>query len=344
MSKIRGTRGDDYIMAWSHEGKPDRFLGLGGDDRFIFHDLAERDVFIGGPGDDTLLDVSFYLPMRPVRVERGLTFDGGREWDAIHIEVTVDRHDQTARLGQLYGKLTSVEERRVDVILDAQGRRPLDDFRLFGSTAADSLSIRLDDGTAADDVVIDMGKGHDIVTIEDGIGDLRIALGRGDDRYVGYNTWSDISASDRTFVSGGPGRDDFELGASVERIFGGDGKDAIRLGLNQIGLKTDVVKGGRGADDFVLRRWDMTREIAEIEDFRSGTDKVVIDGYVLFPRGTSVDLALEFDVPDAFSTGLSYIRASGSLFWRDDLVLQFDPGTKIVEGDVIGTYDYDLLI
>ena len=347
MPIIKGTRGDDYISAQNGSGR-DIVRGMSGDDTLVFQRLRDRDRFEGGSGDDELTEVDLYLPVSRTAAGRGIEFDGGPGFDTIEVELTVDRHDSRGFLGHLFRNVEGVESRLVDVILDAQGSRPLDGFRLQGSKWADEVTLKLDYETGADGSRIDLGAGDDVFIVDfyydvDGFGRSRVELGRGDDLYRS-EVASFHAVSDEAFrIEGGGGRDTFDLGGSFERANGGKGADLFVLDENRPGAAPDSLKGGRGADTFLFDMRPLTGGVrAEIEDFRSGKDRVVVENFLVGDQVLDDFAHIGPDGPDVFSI-MRYDRAEGLLYYGDRAVLDLGEGTRAVASDFLMVGDYDLI-
>ena len=345
MAIIRGTRGDDYISAENDPGR-DVVRGLAGDDRLIFRALRDRDVFDGGTGDDSLLDVDLYLPVGRKALARGIDFDGGAGFDTVEVELTVDRDDSRGNLAHLWRNVDRVESRQVDVVLDAQGSRPLDDFRLKGSKLAEEVTFKLDVGTAADGSRVSLGGGNDVFTVDfyydaDGFGRTSVNLGRGNDIYRSEVAAHQVAADEVFRVKGGGGRDTFELGASQERANGGGGADLFVLDEHG---PVDVLRGGRGADTFLFDMRPLTGGMrAEIEDFRSGRDRVVIENFLVPGDEVYDDFAhIGPDGPGVYAS-VRYDRAEGIVYYDERAVLDLGAGTKAVSSDFLMVGDYDLI-
>lgn len=347
MPIIRGTRGDDYISAENDPGR-DVVRGLAGDDRLIFKELRDRDRFLGGPGDDVLADVDLYLPVGRRAAARGIDFDGGGGFDAIDVELTVDRHDVRGNLGHLFANVDRVEQRLVEVILDAQGSRPLEGFRLQGSRRADEVTLTLDAGTGADGVRVSLGGGHDVFTLGfyydvDGFGRSVVSLGRGNDTYRSEVIASHAVADEAIRVNGGLGRDTFEMGWSFERANGGRGADLFLLEENRGGVAADVLRGGHGGDTFLFEMRPLSGGVrAEIRDFESGRDRVVIENFLLGDQVRDDVTHVGPDAPDVFEP-LRYDRAEGLLYYGDHAVLDLGRGTEAVASDFLMVGDYALI-
>lgn len=347
MPIIKGTRGDDYISSRNDAGR-DIVKGMAGDDTLVFQRLRDRDRFEGGSGDDELTDVDLYLPVSRKAAGRGIEFDGGRGFDTIEVELTVDRHDSRGFLGHLFKNVEGVESRLVDIILDAQGSRPLDGFRLQGSKWADDVTLRLDNGTGADGSKIDLGAGDDVFTFDfyydaDGFGRSLVELGRGDDLYRSEVAAYHAVEDEVVRVEGGGGRDTFELGGGFERANGGKGADLFMLAANDFGARLDSLTGGRGADTFLFDMRPLTGGMrAEIEDFRSGTDRIVIENFLVGDQVLDDFAHIGPDGPDVFAA-VRYDRAEGIVYYNDRAILDLGDGTRARVSDFVMVGDYDLI-
>lgn len=336
MKKIKGTRGDDYLSP-DYE-KRSWVYGLSGDDYFDFEDYRRDDRFFGGGGDDTLAGVEAVLPAKPSTFKGGLFFDGGPGFDSVEMEVRVDRSDAKVDLGLLYGTLRRVELVEVELELDAQNGRPLDDLLVKGSRRGDVIEVFLDDDTSATDMRMRLGRGDDVVEIRDGgfVGS-KIMLGGGDDIYYGETNRFVALETDSATVKGGGGDDRFHLGWGEEVAIGGRGDDTF---FTSSANTTDTLRGGAGADRFVFDfgalAYGDTAHRAHIKDFKTGKDKIVVDGW----EDGVTPLVIDLDWREGGS-GYQYDRASGELTYFDHVIATFGEGTRVKFGDLVAVADYD---
>ena len=349
MAKVTGTPGDDFLSGWNFGGgKSDAIYGLEGDDRFSFDDISDGDRFYGGPGDDSIYGLDFFVPLSASRADRGIFFDGGTGYDTAEMELTSQKDGLTIKLGQIYGRMTSVEQRLVDVILDSQDGSSLSGTVLKGTKMAEEVTLNLDGGTRADDTRIKMGGGDDVFTLDytydaHGYGKLKVALGSGDDVYrseVGY--WDDETKG-AVKIKGGKGDDVIELGLGREKAQGGKGDDVFVVETNDSGLKVDTLSGGDGEDTFLFNMRPLTGGLrAKVKGFESGEDRVVIENFL---AGDQVfDDVIDIGKRDPFSfLALSYDPAEGLVRYDGRAILDLGAGTAVAASDFLVVGDYDLI-
>ena len=348
MAIIRGTRGDDYLFSYlfgENRFTSDVVKGLAGDDDLIFNALRDRDRFEGGTGDDVLSEVDLYLPVGRKALARGIDFDGGAGFDTIEVELTVDRHDSQGNLTHLFRNVDRVEARLVDVILDAQGSRPLDGFVLKGSKQAEEVTLKLDAGTGADGAKVKLAGGDDVFILDfyydaDGFGRTSVDLGRGRDLYRSEVSNYHAAGDEVVRVKGGAGRDTFELGGSLERANGNRGADLFILDDSG---PVDVLTGGAGRDTFLFDMRPLTGDMrAEVTDFRSGKDRIVIENFLAGDQVFDDFAHIGPDAPDVYAA-VRYDRAEGIVYYNDRAVLDLGEGTRARVSDFVMVGDYDLI-
>ncbi|OJU01218.1 MAG: hypothetical protein BGN83_06490 [Rhizobium sp. 63-7] len=241
MAQLRGTRAADLMKGTA---AADDISGLAGNDSL--HGYGGNDDLEGGDGNDYL--------------------DGGTG----HDELEGGAGDDTLIGGAGHDDLEGGAGR--DLFVYGSGRDTIDDFSIWDDEIKLDASLRIesfaelmgkarmvDDG---DDVLFDFGNGNTLLLEDTNLNALRaehfglkasegIVNGPTQDnnRYVG-------TAGNDTLL-GGDGNDDLEGGAGNDRLDGGGGRNEL--------------EGGAGADTFVF-----SKGITEIEDFKPGTDRVVI--------------------------------------------------------------------
>ncbi len=146
------------------------------------------------------------------------------------------------------------------------------DDKIFGGDGSDVLS-----GGDGDDVVVG-GQGNDLVS-GDGGSDI-VRGGDGDDIVIGGGLYNRALAPEDFLAirSLEPGEtlaiDNFSLSGDSndgpDQLYGGTGNDLLIMG------RGDTATGGTGTDEFVTGPWMTPDETAEILDFDSGQDILVI--------------------------------------------------------------------
>lgn len=348
MGDIEGTRGDDYLWGWMGErGASNRHYGLEGDDKFGFEALGDEDRFYGGPGDDTLFDLDFFLPLEGWRADKGIHFDGGPGHDTLEMELTAQDDGLKVKLGEIYGRLTSVEDRLVTLTLDSQDGSSLTKMALKGSGGADSLTLTLDDGTGADGNKFKLGGGDDAFTLDhapdgEGYGKLKVALGKGHDTYRSELHETGGSDGGTVKVKGGDGDDRFHLGGSVEKAKGGAGDDVFDLAMNNVNLAApDLLSGGDGEDTFLFAMRPLSGGIrAEVKDFTSGEDKIVVENFLL-SQDSVTDFARIGPFDDWDFSAMQYDPTTGLVYYGRSAVLDLGAGTEAVSSDFVMVKDFD---
>ncbi|WP_280954512.1 calcium-binding protein [Metarhizobium album] len=241
MAQLRGTRAADLMKGTA---AADDISGLAGNDSL--HGYGGNDDLEGGDGNDYL--------------------DGGTG----HDELEGGAGDDTLIGGAGHDDLEGGAGR--DLFIYGSGRDTIDDFSIWDDEIKLDASLRIesfaelmgkarivDDG---DDVLFDFGNGNTLLLEDTSLNALRAehfgfkasegpinGPTQDNDRYVG-------TAGNDTLL-GGDGNDDLEGGAGNDRLDGGGGRNEL--------------EGGAGADTFVF-----SKGITEIEDFKPGTDRVVI--------------------------------------------------------------------
>jgi Ca2+-binding RTX toxin-like protein len=96
----------------------------------------------------------------------------------------------------------------------------------------------------------------------------------------------------KDLLIGGAGKDSIEGGGGNDTIFGGAGKDSIEGGSgNDViygGTSKDTLMGGSGKDKFVFNTALASTNADVIVDFKSGTDKIVLDSDFFGALGSSM--------------------------------------------------------
>ena len=368
MPRYEGTNGDDFYW-WTapDDLRPSRFYGLRGDDEFSLRSYEHRDRFYGGADDDTFVVSGDFNPLSalprrggepewtnyvispefhaPGEVRKAVFFHGGQGDDTLEA-VLLTAHDRmTVDAGQMFGRLRSVETVDLKWVINTTDNTPVVGAKLKGTRYDDEIDVWIDEIDRAKKVTVDAGRGDDLVTLRDQAISMKVKLGAGDDVFEGieYDHGDDFRFSDRLRIIGGKGDDDVRFSKAKEIVKGGSGDDVFRL--NFWG-ETDTVSGGRGADTFVFRydaHWNEAADesMARITDFRSGTDRIVLERYIPWPNGAAIELPVDGSYDRTGVGPIEYDRATGVLSQRGIAVLELDPGTKLRAGDVLGTFEFD---
>ena len=253
--RLSGGRGNDTISGDAdndliHGGQgEDTLHGGDGNDRLYsekghdtLHGNGGNDVLYGGKNADTLFGDAGNDRLYG---EYGHdTLFGGEGADVLY-----GGRDRDALHGghgndRLYGEYGS------DLLTGGEG-----DDRLFGGRDQD----RLYGGTGND--VLNGERGRD--TLYGGQGDDELNGGAQADKL--YGEWG----NDR--LSGGEGQDKLYGGTGDDHLFGRSGDDRLTGGAGD-----DYLAGGWGQDTFVFRE-GFGSDV--IEDFKSGWDRLLFDGY-----------------------------------------------------------------
>ena len=326
-SSIQGTAGNDTLTGT--EGN-DTIDGLAGNDALVGSHGA--DLLRGGDGDDTL--------------------DGATDFTRDFTELTQDANGQ-----------------------------PLPGDTLDGGLGNDVFEIQFND------VIVDAGgidtvrTDQDVYTLPDGFENLTyqpFEFSDGEGIGVSYvgNALDNTIRVQGLFVNsgadidGGDGNDLLISGASNDRLLGGRGNDTLMGGgsdfdgdsysggdgddrLVSVGTH-DTLSGGNGADSFVFASapgMDDPSAPRMISDFVSGTDKIVLDGFVHPNSGSSgnftADDARFFAAPGASTAHdatdrVIYNTSTGELFYDADgtgegaalLITHLGPGVTLVATDI----------
>ncbi|GHC41751.1 hypothetical protein GCM10007291_49570 [Gemmobacter nanjingensis] len=209
----------------------------------------------------------------------------------------------------------------------------LDDPRMFGTSDDDNIL-----GYAGRDTIYG-GQGADTVLGRDG--NDRLLGDAGNDALYGQGG--------RDLLNGGAGRDTLDGGRDADLLNGGAGADLIfgKTGDDTLsgGKGSDTLHGGAGSDTFVFNTRANAKDIDLIDDFRSGTDHLLLS--------TSAFPQLSGHVPDdVFVRGpkakasddyIIYHKATGKLYFDPDgdgaaqqrLVAELGAGRKLTSGDFI---------
>ena len=242
-----GTRFDDVLSATSRKGET--IKGFGGHDTFEFYGTAQKDRFEGGAGNDTLTGVELNSDAARFGSQvSGTTFVGGKGMDTIEFSITLDL--PTFKLGTFGMKLKSVEHRFYDILLSGGGEWDVEQFKIVGGRASDSLFIRDHMLSRDSDALKVVTKGgRDTVHVE-------------------------VQEMDTIFINTGGGADTVVMSFSVDgaRINLGGGNDRILMG----GYNRETVNAGRGNDTIVLEHKLWTVETDTVKT-GAGRDKIIVD-------------------------------------------------------------------
>ena len=142
-------------------------------------------------------------------------------------------------------------------------------------------------------------------------------------------------------LAGNGGADDLAGFGGDDILLGGDGNDTLNGGAGH-----DILNGGNGADLFVFADALGSGNVDTIQDFASGTDRVLLDHSVFtglsngplsasaFVLGTVAQDADDRIIYDS-TTGNLYFDADGSGAGAAIQFAHVDPGTTIVASDFV---------
>lgn len=259
-------------------------------------------LFFVDPLHDTLMGQILY----PSGEKLGATFVAARE-------IAADEpYAVSVHQGLIFAQYSNGSEDRQLVTFDEYGQRA-------NVAAEPTIGTRHRDtalGSAGADL-IDSGDGKDKITGRGG--DDTLISGGGSDEVTGHE-------GDDLLI-GGAGADLLLGGLGDDTLFGNDGDDHLIGGPGDdelvAGRGYDRLAGGSGADTFLVTD---RNDIVEIEDFKTGVDRLVIDALVVYDFD---DLTLVTD------DGATEIFFAGSD--------TFDMGTTISLGQATVT-EADILI
>lgn len=162
----------------------------------------------------------------------------------------------------------------------------------------------------------EMYGGSGIDTMYGGSGDDTMNGGDGNDEMYG--------GRGNDTMSGGAGDDDMFGGSGNDTMSGGDSNDVLRGGNGNDtlsgGLGIDVLMGGEGADNFLFDVAAGKANADTIVGFKSGEDKILLDGVIFSALGPSVGKK-EFVIGKKAldkNDFLIYNQKSGKLFYDED--------------------------
>jgi Ca2+-binding RTX toxin-like protein len=193
---------------------------------------------------------------------------------------------------------------------------------------------------------VSLNSGNDV--LDNRLGEItdNIAMGSGNNRFLGGVTDEDVSGgSGLDTFRGGAGDDSLGGSSGDDLLIGGDGDDVLTGGLNDDTLRggngddtltggdtTDVMSGGRGADTFVflsVSESDTLQIADQIEGFSTKED--LIDLSVLTP--TPLSFAGKGPVAGGGLGSVAYERIDGVLVLSIDIN---GDGTVDMEIDITG--------
>lgn len=287
MAELRGTIGNDLLNGTaaaddiSGLAGNDRLFGYGGNDELEGDDGNDRldggaghDELEGGNGNDTLIGGAGNDELDGGDGNDLFVFNAGR--DAVEdFNVGEDKIKLDASLGidsfsELMSKASTVDDGD-DVLFNFGNGNTLllDDTRLdalkadhFGFEPMENAAVAPAAAPAAAAIATE--------------GDDRYVGTAGNDRFDGRGGDDDIyGQAGNDVLRGGTGNDDIDGGTGNDTLLGGDGNDDLEgsHGNDRLdgGSGRNELEGGGGIDTFVFKTG-----ITEIEDYKPGTDRVVI--------------------------------------------------------------------
>ena len=276
--RIEGGAGDDVING----GPGNDIANAGKDDDIIIGDRGD-DIIDGGSGSGDVADYSrLGAPITLLEMGQIFKLDFGTDF-LLSIETVIGDATQSNTIDGISDRAffdndnnasfnINLNAESLTVNIASSGIGPfdiqvvdfnnvivtnLDDF-IQGNAFANELS-----GERGDDV-LQGGKGHDLLT--GGLGGDRLFGGKGKDTLWGNH-----------------GSDSLVGGNGDDVLYGGQGKDIIDGTGSKLGAKDfDQLFGGSNSDLFVLgttqEKLYLGDGFAAILDFKSGTDKIQLNG------------------------------------------------------------------
>lgn len=184
--------------------------------------------------------------------------------------------------------------------------------RLFGHFGADQMN-----GGAGQD---SMHGGMDNDTMDGGADADAIHGNKGDDLLRGGAGQDTLFGGEGNDVL--TGADDGETGANaVDFLNGGDGDDTIVAGAG------DIITAGAGADNIVLGDWVIEGEAAEVMDFESGEDKLLISWDLENDPNPNVEITQDPQNPNISRVSINgediaTLRGEGSVLPSDIVLMR----------------------
>jgi Ca2+-binding RTX toxin-like protein len=310
IDSITGGDGNDTIEGGGSadliEGGAGNDTIRGGDGDDFILDTQGENILEGGLGNDT-----FEISGESL----GGTIDGGFGQDQIEIKVSSE--------GLQDEDFSGISNIEVFAIEQQQGRPDI----ILGQNFSDSGIATIDASIISSSLTIIGGELEEDITIAGTRDPDRITTGEGDDILEG-NEGADV-------LNGGEGDDELSGGNDNDRLIGGAGEDVLEGGAGNDTLFSDTESSDRfifntgQAFDFAgtednLR--DPLLGIDSIEDFVSGTDKVVLDDETFTalttaagaPLSEEADFATVDDDDDVNEEDaqIVYSTGSGGLFYK----------------------------
>jgi len=262
-SNANTLRGKSVADDLYGRGGNDRLYGYGGDD-----DLsggAGNDRLQGGTGNDDLHGGSG---------RDTFVFTSGRDeiedFYTREDKIVIDTKLGVGSFSGLMARARSIDGGE-DVRIDFGGGHTLtlEDVRLSSLKASHFTFTSVDTREPTDSL-----SGHN--TLKGSNGANKISGGGGNDKIYGHGGNDRLSGdAGRDKLYGGSGHDDLKGGSGNDYLSGGSGNDDLEGGSGNDrlygGSGRDELEGGSGRDTFVFRTGK-----TEIEDFRSGTDRIEI--------------------------------------------------------------------
>jgi len=313
---LYGGAGNDVVTGYFFfvsGGMVQPFGPGSGDD--VLHGGSGRDALYGFDGNDTLFGddgtddgIAVQVPTVTLGVMVASGLYGGDGDDRIYAGSGTDLVYAGAGNDLLYGgtgNSTLIGDAGDDAIYGGEGRN-----QLSGGAGNDTL-----EGEDGNDT-LDGGTGSDLLEGQDGNDSLYLSSGTGvayggagnDTAYGGANAdmligdaGNDVLAGNggNDYLYGGDGLDYFYGGDGNDRFYGGDGNDTLRGGAGNDtlvgGAGNDYFDGGTGTnyyfggdgggpgsgaghDIFVLAADAATQNIAIVQDWTEGLDRVLLTG------------------------------------------------------------------
>ncbi|GAA6202303.1 hypothetical protein [Aquicoccus sp. SU-CL01552] len=339
-----GTDRDNVLSASSEIRES--FYGLSGNDVFYFYgidgvdpDYDVSDRFFGGTGKDRLQNITLNFDgVTGLDQLARLSFDGGKGYDTLAVDIGVDMTSYTAKTGDL--NLTSiaplvrsVEHREYDIALSAISTT-VEELSITGGARDETVRLTQTASMEATSVIrVDLGGGADRFEYNASLGvdsSLIVDTGKGAD-VVLMNASSTAYPDDfDAVIRTRGGADTIVLdGMYSETLNAGLGNDSIYVLSGSFEAAPDVIRTGKGKDKIYLEL-DSYSELAKIKDFSVEKDVIVFD------VDEFRDTAVTFDeaVWAAAEEDKLYMDTdAGKLYFGDNVLVSFGGAIELTEAN-----------
>lgn len=341
-----GGEGGDFFQATTTIRES--FYGLNGDDTFHFYeqllpfpfqDFSDR--FFGGQGDDRMQGLALDFDGNGGLDEYALlSYDGGRGYDTLAADVTIDMGAYESASSTLdFKKITSlsrsVEHREFDVTLDAISEA-VTDLRLIGGAKDETVRLtQVDPMVATGELRVSLRGGDDrfeFSAYPEAASNLKVFTGRGNDTVIINAATTYYPSNLQTKVVTGKGRDTIVLeGMHKEVVKAGGGGDDIYVLTGGFANAPDTIRTGAGRDKVYLEL-DAYSTVARLPDFSGDKDKIVFDKTEFRDTTVTFDRA-EWEA--ATEDTLYMDNAAGKLYFGDNVLADFRGATTLTADNFI---------